>query len=70
MAQKALIFGIDAGGRVRSSRELEFTTRADLVHQLRPELDRHSIVEAWAGSVCLLRDGEPPRAAPADEDEA
>ena len=68
MAQTALIFGIDAGGRVRASRELEFTSRADLVRQLQPELGRHSMVEAWTGCVCLLRSGERPQDAVSDDD--
>lgn len=68
MAQTALIFCIDAGGRVRASRELEFTCRADLVRQLQPELSRHSMVEAWTGSVCLLRDGHPPPATAGDDE--
>lgn len=69
MADKALIFCIDAGGRVRASRELEFTSRADLMRQLEPEFQRHPMVEAWTGSVCLLRSGGPPPAmACGDED--
>ncbi|CAN7558009.1 hypothetical protein LJR219_004024 [Phenylobacterium sp. LjRoot219] len=59
MSDRALIFCMDTRGRVRASRELEFTTRADLMHQLQPELDRHPMVEAWAGSICLLRNGAP-----------
>ena len=68
MAQKALIFCIDAAGRVRSSRELEFTSRADLVQQLQPEIDRHALVEAWTGSVCLLRNGAPAHDAVSEDD--
>jgi hypothetical protein len=57
MAQTALIFGMDRRGRVRHSRELEFTSRADLIRQLRPVFDEHPLVEAWAGAVCVYRDG-------------
>lgn len=69
MADKALIFCIDARGRVRASRELEFVNRADLVRQLEPELDRHSMVEAWTGSICLLRDGQRPLVTPGEDEE-
>lgn len=57
MTDTALIFGIDAGGRVRHAGELAFTSRADLIRQLRPVVERHPLVEAWAGAVCLFRNG-------------
>lgn len=59
MSDKALIFCMDRRGQVRASRELEFARHADLMQQLQPELDRHPMVEAWTGAVCLLRNGGP-----------
>jgi len=55
MAETALIFGMDAGGQVRHVGELAFTSRADLIRQLEPIVDQHSLVEAWGGVVCLFR---------------
>jgi hypothetical protein len=69
MAQTALVFGMDRRGRVRHSRELQFTSPADLLRQLRPVFDQHPLVEAWNGAVCVYRAGGPALAA-GDETEA
>jgi hypothetical protein len=68
MAESALIFGIDAGGQVRHTRELRFTSRADLIRQLQPILDQHPLVEAWNGAVCLFRKGRLARLELGEED--
>ena len=57
MAQTALVFGMDRRGKVRDSREFQFTSRADLLRQLAPVFDRHPLVEAWNGAVCVYRKG-------------
>ena len=59
MSQTALVFGMDRRGKVRDSRELQFTSRADLLRQLAPVFDRHPRVEAWNGAVCVYRKGPP-----------
>ncbi|HKR86806.1 MAG TPA: hypothetical protein VJS38_01400 [Phenylobacterium sp.] len=57
MVQTALVFGVDRRGQVRHSRELEFTSRADLLRQLAPVFDQHPLVEAWNGAICVCRMG-------------
>lgn len=53
--QRAVVFCLDARDRIVATRDIEFTTRSDLVSQLRPQLAYCETVEAWIESVCLLR---------------
>lgn len=55
MLQTATVFCLDPDGRVLSSREIQFATRAELIHQLEPELAGCATAEAWQDDVCVLR---------------
>ena len=57
MTHKALVFCLDAGGSVLRSHEVEFTSREDLVRQIRRELAHAETVEAWEGTICRVRLG-------------
>lgn len=55
MVQKATIYCLDAGKRVIATREVEFTSRAQLALLLQSDLHKCARVEAWHEDVCVLR---------------
>jgi hypothetical protein len=54
MSQKAFAYYLDVAQRILATRTLEFTSRADLVHQVERDLDGCWSIEVWQGSECLI----------------
>jgi hypothetical protein len=54
------VFFLNGDGRVAEGREIEVESHAHLRTQLEPELSRFAMIEAWEGSICVLRLGELP----------
>ncbi len=52
--QRARVFYLDPDRRILKTCEITFGSRADLMRQLEPDLDRCGMIEAWQGDDCVL----------------
>ena len=52
--QTARVFYLDADKRVVTTRDVEFTSRPDLLRRIEQALERVWAIEVWQGDDCVL----------------
>jgi hypothetical protein len=54
VVQRARVFYLDGDKHVVTTRDVEFDSRIDLLHQVEKDLGRYWAIEAWQENDCVL----------------
>jgi hypothetical protein len=63
MPDLATVYCLDERHRIIATHETDFTSHDDLIRYLEPLRVQYAFIEAWVGSVCVVRLGRDDRQA-------